>query len=107
MAWTDSQGRTFRGRKSNGWPYDTKAPDGGLVYGFRLVRNGRVRFAGCWWTAPELASREGEMVRVETTCPFWLEAKAHLGTPGTTPENYRDNQSSFYRRGIPLEDVGE
>ena len=47
-------------------PYcDRRAPDGGLSSGWRRVRRGgSVKFAGAYYSAPELARIVGELVSV-------------------------------------------
>ena len=101
MAWTDSQGHTYRHRRPNGWPTDDKCPDGALASGWRRVVNGRVRFAQEWWVAPELAALEGRFIRVQSECPYWTKANGWAGAQHATPENMGETLRSFYE-GKPI-----
>jgi hypothetical protein len=102
MAWTDSKGNTWLHRRPNGWPPDSRAPDGGVSYGWRRVSKGRVQFAQQWWTAPELEQHEGKYVRIDTECPWWTKAMAYAGHPDACPETMLEHINSFFGVGFPL-----
>lgn len=101
MAWRDAQGVRWNARRSNGWPNDSKAPDGYTVAGFRKIdQKGRIRFGGSYWTHDRLSENKGRVVRVCWGGPlsdYTIEvAQVFFGDAAANPENYLDHHSSFY-----------
>lgn len=101
MAWRDASGQGWNARRANGWPNDSKAPDGYTVAGFRRIdRHGRIRFAGSYWTHPRLLESVGRVVRVAWggDPANWAtqDAQVYFGHPDANPENYLEHHHSFY-----------
>ncbi len=114
MAWKDAQGQRWNARRPNGWPNDTKAPDGYTVGGFRRIdHKGRIRFAGTYWMHPDMLDHVGRMVRVGWggIPGNWTDERAQVfwGNAKTNPENYLDYHSEFYetRNSILCDDCGD
>lgn len=114
MTWYDAEGRGWMNRRLNGWPTDTKAPDGYTVGGFRRIdKSGRIRFGGSYWTHDRLKENIGRTVRVcwgGVPGDFTDErAQVYFGHHDANPNNYLDHHSSFYewRSSVLCEAVGD
>ena len=114
MAWRDKNGVRWKHRRSNGWPTDTKAPDGYTVGGWRKIdQKGRIRFGGSYWTHEKMRENLGRVVRVDWgghpgDCTAEV-AVVHFGNPETTPENLMDHHASFFnfRTAVYAESCGD
>lgn len=101
MVWVPGDGYRYLGRRADGWPDDSHAPDGYLVGGFRKVRKGGVILAsGSRWQDDALIPFVGKMVRYDLVDPLSIEINVYVGAHAkgveVTPWNYLDYRDSFY-----------
>lgn len=91
----DGSGSRWRRRRPNGWPLDTKCPDGFTCNGFRKVdQKGRIRFGGSYWT--DEAYKPGMVVFVSLEDPLGAQISTVAIDPRWTPDNISEDVSGFY-----------
>ncbi len=97
MVWIPGDGFKYMGRRADGWPDDSRAPDGYLVAGFRKVRKGgKILASGQIWQHDDLLPHVGKMVRYHIEDPYSTDISIWVGHPDATPYNYMEHHSSFY-----------
>ena len=95
----DAKGRIWRHRKRDGWPIDSKCPDGFTCDGYRKVdRLGRIRFAGSWWRRDSY--QPGMMLFLTLGDPLGGEILTNAVAPEWTPDTIGDDPRAFIENAM-------
>lgn len=103
LGYEDIKGRVWRHRKPDGWPIDSKCPDGFTCDGYRKVdRQARIRFAGSWWTHETY--QPGMIFFVTLADPLGGEINTAQVDPKWNPDTIGDDTSEFINHSMRVLD---